>query len=60
MLRGLYASLTLRGLKKLILSEAPASIPLLVKGSRELLATLPEPARTISRSATEGVTTKAR
>ncbi|KAI1123881.1 Alpha/Beta hydrolase protein [Nemania abortiva] len=47
MLGGAYASLKPKGLKKLILSGAPASIPLLAKGSRELLAALPEPARTI-------------
>ncbi|KAI0537898.1 Alpha/Beta hydrolase protein [Xylaria digitata] len=46
MLGGAYAALQPRGLKGLILSGAPASIPLLVKGARELLAALPEPART--------------
>ncbi|KAI0436500.1 Alpha/Beta hydrolase protein [Xylaria telfairii] len=46
MLGGSYAALAPRGLKKLILLGSPASIPLLVKGSRELLAALPEPART--------------
>ncbi|KAI1737057.1 Alpha/Beta hydrolase protein [Xylaria scruposa] len=46
MLGGAYASLQPRGLKKLVLSGAPASIPLLAKGARELLAALPEPART--------------
>ncbi|KAI0109019.1 Alpha/Beta hydrolase protein [Nemania sp. FL0031] len=47
MLGGAYASLQPKGLKKLILSGAPASIPLLAKGSRDLLDALPEPARTI-------------
>jgi proline-specific peptidase len=46
MLGGAYASLRPRGLKKLILSGAPASMPLFVKGTLELLALLPEPART--------------
>ncbi|RWA06158.1 hypothetical protein EKO27_g8945 [Xylaria grammica] len=46
MLGGAYAALRPQGLRKLILSGAPASIPLLAKGSRELLAALPEPART--------------
>ncbi|KAI0802644.1 Alpha/Beta hydrolase protein [Xylaria sp. FL0064] len=46
MLGGAYASLQPRGLKKLILAGAPASIPLMMKGSRELLEALPEPART--------------
>ncbi|TRX96934.1 hypothetical protein FHL15_002240 [Xylaria flabelliformis] len=47
MLGGAYAALRPRSLKKLILSGAPASIPLLAKGSRELLAALPEPARSM-------------
>ncbi|KAI1823341.1 Alpha/Beta hydrolase protein [Xylaria intraflava] len=46
MLGSSYAALRPRGLRKLVLSGSPASIPLLVKGSRELLAALPEPART--------------
>ncbi|KAI3342536.1 Alpha/Beta hydrolase protein [Ustulina deusta] len=46
MLGGAYASLRPQGLKKLILAGAPASIPLLAKGARELLAALPKAART--------------
>ncbi|KAI1147055.1 Alpha/Beta hydrolase protein [Nemania diffusa] len=47
MLGGAYAALQPKGLKKLVLSGSPASIPLLAKGARELLDALPEPERTI-------------
>lgn len=46
MLGGAYAALKPKGLKKLVLASAPASIPLMLKGERELLAALPEPVRT--------------
>ncbi|KAI0521991.1 Alpha/Beta hydrolase protein [Xylaria bambusicola] len=46
MLGGAYAALKPKGLRKLVLAGSPASIPLMLKGSRELLAALPEPART--------------
>ncbi|KAI0193162.1 Alpha/Beta hydrolase protein [Astrocystis sublimbata] len=46
MLGGSYASLRPMGLQKLVLAGAPASIPLLAQGARQLLAALPEPART--------------
>ncbi|TGJ79763.1 hypothetical protein E0Z10_g9004 [Xylaria hypoxylon] len=45
MLGGAYASLRPKGLKKIILSGAPGSIPLLAQGSRNLLAALPDETR---------------
>ncbi|KAI1433336.1 Alpha/Beta hydrolase protein [Xylaria sp. CBS 124048] len=47
MLGSTYAALQPPGLRKLVLSGSPASIPLLVKGTRALLGKLPEPERTI-------------
>ncbi|KAI0414008.1 Alpha/Beta hydrolase protein [Xylaria grammica] len=45
MLGGAYAALRPRGLKKIVLSGAPGSIPLLAQGARDLLASLPEHTR---------------
>ncbi|KAL7622858.1 hypothetical protein AAE478_006537 [Parahypoxylon ruwenzoriense] len=45
MLGGLYASRRPRGLKKLVISSGPASIPLLVKGYEGLIADLPSDVR---------------
>ncbi|KAI3343608.1 Alpha/Beta hydrolase protein [Ustulina deusta] len=44
-LGGIYASLRPKGLKKIILSSAPSSVPLLARGLRELLAALPDETR---------------
>ncbi|KAI8630089.1 Alpha/Beta hydrolase protein [Xylariaceae sp. FL1651] len=45
MFGGAYASLRQKGLKKIVLSGAPGSIPLLAQSSRNLLAALPEKTR---------------
>jgi L-proline amide hydrolase len=44
-LGGAYASQRPKGLKKLILASAPASIPLYAAGCRQLLSQLPEDVR---------------